>query len=53
MVGEETVVETQPIPRLGEPEEVARLVRFVAAEATFSTGTEFTVDGGAVTGRID
>jgi len=40
----------QPIPRFGEPEEVARMVRFVVAEATYSTGTEFIVDGGAITG---
>jgi 3alpha(or 20beta)-hydroxysteroid dehydrogenase len=40
----------QPIPRFGEPEEVASMVRFVVAEATYSTGTEFVVDGGAVTG---
>ncbi|MFE5736191.1 SDR family NAD(P)-dependent oxidoreductase [Streptomyces celluloflavus] len=37
----------QPIPRFGEPEEVARMVLFVAAEATYSTGTEFVLDGGA------
>jgi 3alpha(or 20beta)-hydroxysteroid dehydrogenase len=40
----------QPIPRFGDPEEVARMVRFVVAEATYSTGTEFVVDGGAITG---
>lgn len=40
----------QPIPRFGEPEEVARMVRFVVVEATYSTGTEFVVDGGAITG---
>jgi 3alpha(or 20beta)-hydroxysteroid dehydrogenase len=40
----------QPIPRFGEPDEVASMVRFVVAEATYSTGTEFVVDGGAVTG---
>jgi 3alpha(or 20beta)-hydroxysteroid dehydrogenase len=40
----------QPIPRFGEPDEVASMVRFMVAEATYSTGTEFVVDGGAVTG---
>jgi 3alpha(or 20beta)-hydroxysteroid dehydrogenase len=40
----------QPIARFGEPDEVARMVRFVIAEATYSTGSEFVVDGGAVTG---
>jgi len=26
------------------------MVRFIVAEATYSTGTEFVVDGGAITG---
>lgn len=37
---------SQPIPRFGDPEEVARMVRFVVTEATYSTGCEFVVDGG-------
>jgi 3alpha(or 20beta)-hydroxysteroid dehydrogenase len=40
----------QPIPRFGEPEEVALMVLFIVADATFSTGSEFVLDGGAVTG---
>nr|WP_243851129.1 SDR family NAD(P)-dependent oxidoreductase [Modestobacter marinus] len=40
----------QPIERFGEPDEVARMVAFVVAEATFSTGSEFVVDGGATAG---
>ncbi|MEU3253745.1 glucose 1-dehydrogenase [Streptomyces sp. NPDC006997] len=40
----------QPLPRFGEPEEVARMVLFVAADATFSTGVEFVLDGGATVG---
>ncbi|WP_306117680.1 MULTISPECIES: SDR family NAD(P)-dependent oxidoreductase [unclassified Roseitalea] len=40
----------QPIPRFGEPDEVARMVRFMFCEGTYSTGSEFIVDGGAVTG---
>jgi 3alpha(or 20beta)-hydroxysteroid dehydrogenase len=47
---DESVVEGQPIPRFGEPEEVARMVRFLIVEATYSTGSEFVVDGGAATG---
>jgi 3alpha(or 20beta)-hydroxysteroid dehydrogenase len=36
--------------RFGDPEEVARMVLFVAADATFSTGSEFVLDGGATAG---
>lgn len=42
----------QPIPRIGEPEEVAKLVLYVVADATFSTGAEFVVDGGVTVGQI-
>lgn len=42
----------QPIPRFGEPEEVARMARFLFCEATYSTGSEFIIDGGAVTGQV-
>jgi 3alpha(or 20beta)-hydroxysteroid dehydrogenase len=42
-----------PIPRMGEPEEVARLVLFLACgDSSFSTGSEFVVDGGTVTGEV-
>ncbi|MFP1632341.1 SDR family oxidoreductase [Zhengella sp. ZM62] len=46
------VAAAQPIPRFGEADEVARMVRFLMCEATYSTGSEFTVDGGAVTGQV-
>jgi len=45
-------VQSQPIARFGEPEEVANMIRFMLAEASFSTGSEFVVDGGAVTGQV-
>ncbi|WP_084398024.1 SDR family oxidoreductase [Henriciella aquimarina] len=45
------MVEAQPMPRFGEADEVARMVRFLMTEATFSTGSEFVIDGGAVTGQ--
>ncbi|QBS45339.1 SDR family NAD(P)-dependent oxidoreductase [Nocardia sp. CS682] len=40
----------QPLPRFGEPEEVASMVGFIVTEATFSTGSEFIIDGGATAG---
>ncbi len=42
----------QPIPRFGEADEVARMVRFMLCEATYSTGCAFVVDGGATTGQV-
>ena len=46
------VVASQPIARFGEAQEVAQMVRFLLTEATYSTGSEFVTDGGAVTGQI-
>lgn len=37
-----------PIPRVGEVDEVARMVLFMVTDATFSTGSEFVIDGGSV-----
>lgn len=48
----DATVSAQPIARFGEPEEVARMVQFMLTEASFSTGSEFVVDGGAVTGQV-
>jgi len=36
-----------PMRRLGEPEEVAKAIAFLAFDATYTTGAELTVDGGA------
>ncbi|TQS44160.1 SDR family oxidoreductase [Cryptosporangium phraense] len=36
-----------PMGRFGRPDEIARAVLFLAFEATFTTGAELTVDGGA------
>ncbi|MCM6772398.1 SDR family oxidoreductase [Nocardia sp. CDC159] len=47
----EAVAAAQPLPRFGEPEEVAAMVRFIVTEATFSTGSEFVLDGGATAGQ--
>lgn len=46
------VTAAQPIRRFGDPEEVARMVRFLLTEASYSTGSEFVVDGGAVAGQV-
>lgn len=43
---------TQPIPRIGESEEVAKLMLYLVADATYSTGTEFLIDGGATVGQL-
>jgi 3alpha(or 20beta)-hydroxysteroid dehydrogenase len=41
-----------PIPRIGEPEEVASLMVFLASdESSFCTGADFIVDGGYTTGK--
>ena len=43
---------TQPIARFDTPEEVAELVWFLVSGATYSTGSEFVIDGGAITGQV-
>jgi NAD(P)-dependent dehydrogenase (short-subunit alcohol dehydrogenase family) len=40
------LVQRTPLKRLGSPEHVARMVRFLIAEAEFSTGGVYLVDGG-------
>ena len=38
-----------PLKRFGKPEEVANVAAFLASdEAAFVTGSEYTVDGGAI-----
>jgi 3alpha(or 20beta)-hydroxysteroid dehydrogenase len=42
---------TMPIQRIGQPEEIARLLLFLASDETsFSTGSEFIADGGMLAG---
>lgn len=40
------MAESVPMKRLGQPEEIARAVAFLAIDATFTTGAEIPVDGG-------
>lgn len=41
------------IPRMGDPEEITKLVLFVASdEASYSTGAEFIADGGQLLGPV-
>ena len=39
--------EQNPMKRIGQADEVARAVAFLAFDATFTTGAEIPVDGGA------
>lgn len=48
---DESAAAAQPLPRFGEPDEVAAMVRFLVTDATYSTGSEFVLDGGATAGR--
>ncbi len=40
-----------PLARAGRPDEVAKMMLFIAADATYSTGSEFQIDGGQMSGR--
>ena len=53
-IDQDAVFGAQPIPRVGQPEEIARLVLFLASdESSFSTGSEFIADGGRLAGHTD
>ncbi|MCL2470987.1 MAG: SDR family oxidoreductase [Propionibacteriaceae bacterium] len=41
----------QPIARMGQPSEVTAMMVFLATGATYSTGSEWLVDGGSVLGQ--
>lgn len=42
----------QAIPRIGQSEEVAKLMLYLVSDATYSTGSEFVVDGGQTLGQV-
>lgn len=48
----EEVAVGQPIARIGEPAEVTAMLLFLLADATYSTGHEFIIDGGAIIGQV-
>jgi len=51
-VDADAVASAQPIARVGEPEEVTDMLLYLLADATYSTGHEFIIDGGAVVGQV-
>jgi len=42
----------QAIPRIGQSEEVAKLMLYLVSDASYSTGAEFVVDGGQTLGQV-
>ena len=50
-VDSDAIYGAQPIPRVGRPEEVAKLMVFLASDdSSYSTGSEFVCDGGIMGG---
>jgi 3alpha(or 20beta)-hydroxysteroid dehydrogenase len=50
-IDSEKAYASQPIGRIGQPDEVAKLVVFLASdESSYCTGAEFVIDGGFTTG---
>ena len=49
---QEATFATQPVSRIGRPEEIASLVVFLASDdSSYCTGSEFVADGGATAGQ--
>jgi NAD(P)-dependent dehydrogenase (short-subunit alcohol dehydrogenase family) len=49
--GRETMVQTEPVDRIGRPEEIAAAVLWLSGgEASFTTGQALAVDGGWTAG---
>jgi 3alpha(or 20beta)-hydroxysteroid dehydrogenase len=51
-VDRDAVYASQPIPRIGQPEEIALLVVYLLSdESAYCTGSEFVIDGGSTAGQ--
>ena len=50
--GSDRMIASTPLGRIGQPEDVARAVRFLLSDdASFITGTHLVVDGGVLAGH--
>jgi 3alpha(or 20beta)-hydroxysteroid dehydrogenase len=50
-IDDDAVYGAQPIPRVAQPEEIAKMMLFLASDdSSFSTGSEFVADGGYTAG---
>jgi 3alpha(or 20beta)-hydroxysteroid dehydrogenase len=48
---QDSIYKGQPVPRVGQPEEIAKMMLFLASDdSSFSTGAEFVADGGMLAG---
>jgi len=48
---QDAIYKSMPVPRVGQPEEIAKMMLFLASDdSSFSTGAEFIADGGMLAG---
>ena len=52
-VDQNASLQRQPLKRVAQPEEMSRMVLFLASdESAYCTGAEFIADGGSTAGRV-